>query len=330
MAEVAFHRGPSESVVDACERCLLVWFDAHEFDPLPERPPAPPRERLSPAAAEGLVRLRAKEAKEGWVDEFHPGDPGGVTSLYTGFALDGDRVERPWLTRSFVVVLVVVTLVGLFVRVDPPPPEGSILDRLKPRPSSRPAIVAWVERWAFLPSEPFRAGGATAVTSFFLHGSVLHVFGNALVLLFVGGMAEALFGRLRYPLLLLGGAAAGCLFYGLANPGSDVPLVGASGGISAFFGACALARPGARMGFVSQTWHGRDLTDVGWFSALPRFVVLRVPLIWAFPVWFLYQVLLAQVGAGQVAYEAHVGGALFGVAWVLWIALRPRARREED
>jgi membrane associated rhomboid family serine protease len=120
-----------------------------------------------------------------------------------------------------------------------------------------------------------------------------------------GNNVEEAFGHVRYLLLYALGGVVATLAFVVVNADSTVPLVGASGAIAAALGAYAVLFPGHRV-----------LTFVGWFLVpLPAVVFLAV--------WFL-----AQFGLGgtNTAWEAHVGGFLFGLA-VAFVFRRSLLRR---
>jgi membrane associated rhomboid family serine protease len=141
------------------------------------------------------------------------------------------------------------------------------------------------------PVFPQKSPLLSVLVSMFLHGGVGHVLFNMWFLWIFGNNVEEAFGRMRYIILyLLGGVFATMAFVAL-NPGSTVPLVGASGAIAAVLGAYAVLYPGHSV-----------LSLVGWW-------VIPVPAIIFLGVWFL-----AQFGLGgtNVAWEAHAGGFVFG------------------
>jgi membrane associated rhomboid family serine protease len=85
----------------------------------------------------------------------------------------------------------------------------------------------------------------------------------------------------------------------VANPGSTIPLVGASGAIAGVLGAYFLLFPRHRIS-----------TLVVFFVFLIR--VIRIPAFFFLGFWFLFQVLLSSMG-GSVAWWAHIGGFVAGL-----------------
>jgi membrane associated rhomboid family serine protease/mRNA-degrading endonuclease YafQ of YafQ-DinJ toxin-antitoxin module len=79
---------------------------------------------------------------------------------------------------------------------------------------------------------PSQAGFFSFISSQFLHGDVMHLFGNMFFLLICGFAVEAAIGHLRFLFFYLISGVAGGLLYVMFNPSSTQPLVGASGAIS--------------------------------------------------------------------------------------------------
>lgn len=147
-----------------------------------------------------------------------------------------------------------------------------------------------------VPFFPDKDPWSAAVVSMFLHGGLAHLLFNMWSLWIFGNNIEEAFGHFRYILLYMSGGVVATLAFVAANPDSTVPLVGASGAIAAALGAYAVLFPAHRI-----------LTLVGWF-----FVPLPAIVFLAF--WFF-----AQFGLGgtNTAWEAHVGGFVFGVVVAL-------------
>ncbi|HWI27509.1 MAG TPA: rhomboid family intramembrane serine protease [Stellaceae bacterium] len=146
---------------------------------------------------------------------------------------------------------------------------------------------------------------ATLFTSMFLHGGWLHLIGNMLYLWLFGRGVESAMGALRYLVFyLLSGVLAG-LAQGIADPGSAVPMIGASGAIAGTLGAYLVLHPrGNVMVFV-------------WIFIFVR--LIAVPAVIVLGLWFLMQLmnaLAARPGEPGVAFWAHVGGFVLGMLLV--------------
>lgn len=138
----------------------------------------------------------------------------------------------------------------------------------------------------------------TPLSSAFLHGGVLHLVFNLLVLLFIGRQLEAPLGAKAMAVLLIAGAYAGALAQFLADPQSTVPMIGASGAISALIAVFALI-------------FGRSQTRA--IGPIPSHWVRA---LWLAAAWIAVQLLIGFAGGGSfgaVAIWAHVGGFLAGL-----------------
>jgi membrane associated rhomboid family serine protease len=141
----------------------------------------------------------------------------------------------------------------------------------------------------------------TLLTSMFLHAGLFHLAGNMLYLWIFGNNIEDRLGHVRFALFYLAGGVAAALTHILFEPGSRVPMIGASGAIAGVLGAYFLLFPRARVKvFVFLIFY----IDV---VAVPAGVVLGL--------WFVMQVLNVGMGGG-VAWFAHIGGFLAGLALV--------------
>ncbi|VFQ43105.1 rhomboid family intramembrane serine protease [Desulfoluna butyratoxydans] len=148
-------------------------------------------------------------------------------------------------------------------------------------------------------------GQMTALVSFmFLHGGWLHLFGNMLSLYIFGDNVEDRLGHVRYLLFYLGGGVVSGLSHMLLNPGSTVPTIGASGAVAAVMGAYFLLYPRAKVLTLVP------LFFIPLFFEIPAFIFLGI--------WFLMQFFNATGGsASAIAWWAHIGGFLCGMAFVL-------------
>ena len=145
----------------------------------------------------------------------------------------------------------------------------------------------------------------SVLTSMFLHGGWMHLIGNMLYLWIFGDNVEDSMGHTRFFIFYVLCGLAAVLAQALPDPGSQVPMIGASGAISGVLGAYLLLFPRARihvlipLGFILQS--------------------ARLPAMWVLLLWFGLQLLSSAlqgtVGAG-VAFRAHVGGFLAGIALI--------------
>lgn len=146
----------------------------------------------------------------------------------------------------------------------------------------------------------------TPLTSLFLHGGLLHLGGNMLYLWIFGNNVEEAMGHGRFLAFYLVCGALATGGHVLANPASEVPVIGASGAISGVLAAYLLLFPHARV---------LTLIPLGFFTRL-----VYIPAVALLGFWILIQVvsglLAPQDGAG-VAWFAHIGGFLAGLVLVV-------------
>lgn len=148
----------------------------------------------------------------------------------------------------------------------------------------------------------------TLVTSQFLHGGLLHIFGNMLFLWIFGNNIEDQLGHVKYLIFYLGCGVLAALTQWFFSMQSGLPSLGASGAIAGVLGAYILRFPHARV---------RTLLFLGPFITFPD-----IPAIFFLGIWFIQQALYgvaslsvpSNIGMeqGGVAYFAHIGGFVFG------------------
>jgi membrane associated rhomboid family serine protease len=147
----------------------------------------------------------------------------------------------------------------------------------------------------------------TLFSSMFLHGGFLHIAGNMLFLWVFGNNIEDRLGRLWFPIFYLLAGLIAVYTQALIDSSSTAPTIGASGAIAGVLGAYALLYPRARV---------LTLIFIVFFVTL-----VEIPALILLAIWFLLQFVPAlgqvavETGGGQgVAYFAHVGGFIFGLA----------------
>lgn len=174
----------------------------------------------------------------------------------------------------------------------------------------RRELGMFVAEYALIPvrlfggEEGLPAGSrASALTSMFMHGGLLHVAGNMLFLWIFGDNVEDVLGHARFLFFYLACGLAAAMTHVLGDPYSTMPMIGASGAVSGVLAAYMLLYPGARvltLVFVFFMW-------------VPAVVVIGV--------WIIVQILSSLEGAGQgmggIAWSAHIGGFFAGMALLL-------------
>ena len=217
----------------------------------------------------------------------------------------------PFVTRLLVAANVAVFLLELL--------QGDNLD-------------AFLETFAFIPLRFFHpelAGWTfsnavvTIFTAMFLHGGLLHLFGNMLFLWIFGDNVEDALGHFRFLAFYLVAGVCATMLQAFLSPSSTIPNLGASGAIAGVLGAYLVYYPRARI-----------VTVVPLFILFP---VVEIPAGLYLLGWFALQFWMgsqqlthagrAAASQGGVAFWAHVGGFAVGVIWALIVrpARRPLA-----
>jgi len=164
-------------------------------------------------------------------------------------------------------------------------------------------------------------------TSMFVHAGIFHLLGNMIFLFLFGSCVEDIIGRLRFAIFyLVGGLVAEFVFIAMSPEHfmSPQPMGGASGAISACMGMYLLLRADADIEFKYFLWF--IYIRAGEFE-IPAWVAITF--------WFVKDLFWAVLGLvsknnrGGVAFGAHVGGFLGGLALIAiykWLA-RPREEK---
>ena len=222
--------------------------------------------------------------------------------------------------NAAVFVLVTLPLSGLRPALDDPA-LGEYIRELYPRLSSRMALEGLLRQVSaydlvvfthgFRPADPSLSA---LVTSMFLHGGFMHLAGNMLFLWIYGDNVEHRLGRWRYLAAYLGTGVLATLSHAVLDLGSALPMVGASGAVSGVLGFY----------FV---WFPRNRVRL-WIMLFPFFMnVVHAPARLVLGVYLVVDNLLpllatSGAGGGGVAYGAHIGGFVGGLAYAWWSGRR--------
>ena len=152
----------------------------------------------------------------------------------------------------------------------------------------------------------------TLFTSMFMHGGLLHLAGNMLFLWIFGNNIEDAMGRLKFVAFYLLGGLVAAFGQTIIDTSSTIPSIGASGAVAAVLGGYALLYPRARV--------------VTLVIIIIFITIIELPALVVLGLWFLFQLYDASqpIGGegGGIAYFAHIGGFLFGLAMIKLFANR--------
>lgn len=151
----------------------------------------------------------------------------------------------------------------------------------------------------------------TPVTYSLVHGGVEHLVFNSLWLMAFGAPVVRRIGAVRYVIFWVLSAVAAAFFHAALNWGGMTFLIGASGVVSTLMGAsCRFAFPGRR-GY--HRTHGHLYPRQSIIGAFQNRTVVTFTAM-----WFLGNMLIAfgvnflSADMGPIAWDAHIGGFLFG------------------
>ncbi len=171
-----------------------------------------------------------------------------------------------------------------------------------------PSLDASTIKEAFLPF----------LTSMFLHGSPIHILGNMWYLWIFGDNIEDRLGHYKFVGFYIACGILASIVHVAMNRSVGVPCIGASGAIAGVLGAYLITFPHARVLCIIPIWFIWQVVE------LPAVVVLGF--------WFVIQLFsgvasFAPAQGGGVAWWAHIGGFVFGIALMFaFPKKKPRAR----
>ncbi len=182
---------------------------------------------------------------------------------------------------------------------------------------------SWNHMLAIYGIVPDRLEYSDLLTSMFLHGGWMHLIGNMWFLWIFGDNVEDILGKWKFVLFYILCGVAGGLVHVWLNPLSRVPTVGASGAIAGVMGAYLVKFPHSRI-----------------HTLIPIFVFFTTVEIPAFLMLLYWFVLQAFSGVGQAGYShlskggvawfAHIGGFLAGIALIYLLRTRERYQKRRD
>jgi len=145
----------------------------------------------------------------------------------------------------------------------------------------------------------------TIVSSMFMHGSFVHLFGNMLYLWIFGNNIEDYLGKLKFTIFYFLSGIFAAFTQILISPQSQVPMIGASGAVAGVLGAYFILFPKSRI---------TTLIFFGFFIRL-----IKMPALFVLGIWIIFQLLYGfsnislQGADAGVAWFAHIGGFIGGI-----------------
>ena len=147
------------------------------------------------------------------------------------------------------------------------------------------------------------------LSSMFMHGDIMHIFGNMLFLWVFGDNLENLLGHVRFAAFYIVCGIAAALAQIIMDTDSIIPMLGASGAISGVLGGYVLLFPKRQVRALIFSF----------LTTVPAFVAIGI--------WIGYQLIvgyLTPAETGGVAYAAHIGGFIAGLVFVKVFAIGRR------
>jgi membrane associated rhomboid family serine protease len=149
-----------------------------------------------------------------------------------------------------------------------------------------------------------------------MHGGLFHLAGNMLYLWIFGNNIEDRLGHLRFIIFYFFCGVFAAYAHAITNADSTIPMIGASGAVSGILGAYLILFP--RAGVYTIIFLGFLITTV------------KIPALIVIGFWAIIQLISGLIStrlheAGGVAWFAHLGGFLIGLATIkLWLPRRTK------
>jgi len=289
MSEIPVISEEKTEYLDVCTSCRFVWFDTDEYERFPKTQldkPKPDKLTTQQKEAIALAKLETlnKRMKDEELGVSAPEHWWELIPALFGMPIEYDNKKlrhRPIATWLLSTIIIFVSFIAFF------------------------NLETAIKDWGLVPANFLRYYGLTLVSSFFLHGGIVHMVGNLYFLVVFGDNVEDVLGRGRFVLLLLAAAIAGDAAHILAEYPSTTPCIGASGGISAVIAYYALRFPRAHIGLIIY------------------FHWIRLPILVLFLFWVggqFFGAYMQLAGFSNVSAFAHLGGAAIGI--LFWLFTR--------
>jgi membrane associated rhomboid family serine protease len=145
------------------------------------------------------------------------------------------------------------------------------------------------------------------LSSMFMHGDIMHIFGNMLFLWIFADNIENRIGHIRFTIFYLICGFAAAFAQIVMDTSSVIPMLGASGAISGVLGGYLVLFPNKQVRAI-----------------MFNFMMTTIPAFVALGLWIGFQLLQGYLSSGEkggVAYAAHIGGFVAGLVLIKLFAI---------
>lgn len=221
----------------------------------------------------------------------------------------GDDVERTKIPKGVISLIIINLLVAAY--------EFRLVQEYGTHPEY---LDDFMMTFGLVPKDIPTGSAIGLFTYMFLHGGLMHLFGNMLVLWAFGPTLEEFLGTTRFLIMYaITGVCAGALHLA-CSLGDEIPLVGASGAIAGVIGVYGIAV-------------GPDTQIKTLLFIFVKAIVIRVPTVlyaifWLYSQWSGFLSTSSEDGEGGVAFGCHIGGFFGGM--LLYPFIKTNTRKLVD
>lgn len=271
-------------LLDWCQDCLGIWFDRGEMDAIAKTSANPKR------SIQNDIETAYHDAKEKEILQYQDStEPPAGSQLYqwlTGVTIE---VYSP-VARTPIITWTLIGLNCLFFML-----QFIFMVQY-------PEEKLFFQTWGMMPDKIMRGESLwTIFSNIFLHANIFHLLGNMYFLWLAGDNVEDRIGPWKFLWLYIISGVTADFLHIAASPDWKIPVIGASGAISGLLGAYSRFFP--RRKFFVRFFYFL------WFNWL-----FRVPAYLYFGFWFVLQVVYEMMHIPGIAFAAHIGGFIAGLA----------------
>jgi len=217
----------------------------------------------------------------------------------------GDDVERTKIPKGVISLIIINVLVAAYEF------------RLAQDFATHPRYFGdFMMTFGLVPKDVVTGSVMGMFTYMFLHGGLMHLFGNMLVLWAFGPTLEEFLGTTRFLIMYaVTGVCAGALHLA-CSLGAEIPLVGASGAIAGVIGVYGIA--------VGPDTRIKTLLFVFFKSFVIKIPTVLYAMFWLYSQWSGFLSSSSDNNEGGVAFGCHIGGFFAGMLLYPFIRINTR------